>query len=471
MNRSDGARLANRLVGCLPAATFEMETLCRLAGIETSRKIPTAAVECLSRPRLLLNPDFVEKHCKRDEHLFLLVMHEIWHILLAHTRLYPRVTAAHNIAFDAIINSGLSRQFNGPDYQGFFDALNPPDKFPHLLLRPPVGWPSEPQYPDDIGPQGTKEILQRLYPPLGARWSPPFYEEILALLRQYMRDQGIEWVWIDGEPFLLGDHDDMEGEKRVLGNPNFKGVMQRIVGSWPNMPYMPRGRGNGMPTHDWMNDAETVGEDVRRAFANTLRKCLTRRPGDYRRRTRQPIPGISGTSVLPNARDRLAPARKLLGGPTTIWNQQGSVKARVPETPSRTFVYLDVSGSMSNLIPWLLGLITPYVQQGLAEVFQFSTVVEPLPLAKLREGRLRTTGGTDINCVLKHALEFKPHVHRILLLTDGYVGMGASDLVSGIRERNMRVYVVLPAESPNMRDLEPISHGFTVLPPLKTGGR
>jgi hypothetical protein len=443
-----------------------METLTRLAGIETSRKIPTAAVECLSRPRLLLNPDFVEKHCKRDEHLFLLVMHEIWHILLAHTRLYPRVTPAHNIAFDAIINAGLARQFNGPDYHGFFDALNPPDKFPHLLLRPPVGWPNEPVYPDNVGPQGTHEILQRLYPPVHGRWSPPFYEEILALLRQYMRDQGIEWVWMDGEPFLLGDHDDMDGENRVLGNQNFKGMIQRVVASWPNMPYMPRGRGQGALTHDWMNDAQTVTEDVRRAFSVVLRKCLTRRRGNLRRRTRQPIPGISGTSVMPNARDRLAPARKLLGGPGTIWNQQGSIKARVPETPSRTFVYLDVSGSMAHLIPHLLGLLTPYVQQGLAEVYQFSTAVEPLPLAKLRHGHLRTTGGTDINCVLRHMLEVKPYVQRVLILTDGYVGRPAADLAGGVQERNMRLYVVLPAESQNMRDLDGLAQGFTVLPPL-----
>ena len=37
----------------------------------------------------------------RDEHLFLLVMHELHHVLLGHTRLFPRASRAHNIAFDA----------------------------------------------------------------------------------------------------------------------------------------------------------------------------------------------------------------------------------------------------------------------------------------------------------------------------------------------------------------------------------
>ena len=41
---TDRRRLAERLVSCLPAASFELETLCRLAGIVESRAIATAAV-------------------------------------------------------------------------------------------------------------------------------------------------------------------------------------------------------------------------------------------------------------------------------------------------------------------------------------------------------------------------------------------------------------------------------------------
>ena len=58
--------LAQRLVSCLPAASFELETLCRLAGISASREVETAAVTCEGRSRLLVNPDFVAAHCRRD---------------------------------------------------------------------------------------------------------------------------------------------------------------------------------------------------------------------------------------------------------------------------------------------------------------------------------------------------------------------------------------------------------------------
>src|SRR5437870_1276693 len=130
MSDRDSEILAERLVSCLPAASFELETLCRLAGISASREVETAAVTCEGRSRLLINPDFVAAHCRRDEHLFLLVMHELWHVILAHTRLWPRPTPNHNIAFDAVINAGLARQHPAPEYRGFFEALNPPDAFP-----------------------------------------------------------------------------------------------------------------------------------------------------------------------------------------------------------------------------------------------------------------------------------------------------------------------------------------------------
>ncbi|MBC8098974.1 MAG: hypothetical protein H7Y11_05990, partial [Armatimonadetes bacterium] len=222
ITRTESAVMMRRLISCLPASRFEMETFCRLAGVEVTRAVPTAAVECKRRPRLLMNPDFVAKYCQRDEHLFLLVMHELWHVMLAHTRMYPRMTTAQNIAFDAIINAGLMREFHSPEYMGFFDALNPADKFPGCLLRPPVGWPHDPQYPDNLGPAGTKELLVRLYPP-GNLWfyDPPMYEEVLRLLLQ----AGV----LGDMPLLLGNHDE-----ETEHDPIMKDIMKQIRGRWPD---------------------------------------------------------------------------------------------------------------------------------------------------------------------------------------------------------------------------------------------
>jgi uncharacterized protein with von Willebrand factor type A (vWA) domain len=182
---------------------------------------------------------------------------------------------------------------------------------------------------------------------------------------------------------------------------------------------------------------------------------------------RTPIPGITGTGVLPNPRDRMVPARQQLGVQGMLWNQLGEVRARVPETPSKAHVYLDVSGSMAYILPHLLGLMLPYVRSGQADIFQFSTIVEPMPLDELKESRLRTTGGTDINCVLAHAIEARPRIHRALILTDGYTGIPRPELAARIAEQKLRIHAVLPSHRATKAQLTDIANSIVVLPPLK----
>jgi hypothetical protein len=178
------------------------------------------------------------------------------------------------------------------------------------------------------------------------------------------------------------------------------------------------------------------------------------------------VPGTNGLGVLPNGRDRMVSARKSLGVQGLLWNQPGCVKARVPETPSKAHVYLDVSGSMIQLIPHLLGLILPYVNSGQADVFQFSTYVEHMPPDELRKAKLRTSGGTDINCVLIHALDARPRLHRALIVTDGYTGIPHPELASRTLEQNLRIYVVLPAESASVAQLRGLATAIIILPPI-----
>ena len=463
MSDRDSEILAERLVSCLPAASFELETLCRLAGISASREVETAAVTCEGRSRLLVNPDFVAAHCRRDEHLFLLVMHELWHVILAHTRLWPRPTPNHNIAFDAVINAGLARQHPEPEYRGFFEALNPPNAFPALLLRPPLGWPAAPRYRRAGLPRGADGIMRRLYPPpvtTGNR--EPLYEEILAVLER--GGAGDAAAAADG-PAGAGtgpaDAGATAARPVLLGD-----VVRRIVAGWPPPPFPVAGRDTGGVVRDWTAALAPPAEDVRRVFARLLRHCLGPTPGGAVRRSRVDVPVVAGTGVWPNAADRLAPARRLLGAPGTLWAQPALAPARVPERPAAAHVYLDVSGSMTELLPRLIGLLVPFVADGRATAWQFSTTVEPLPLAALRRGRLATTLGTSIDCVAAHLLAH-PAVRRAVIVTDGYVGRARADLARRLGDAGVRLHGVLPAESAWAGDLEALGAAVTVLPPLR----
>ena len=88
---------------------------------------------------LRINPAFVAVTAGRDEHLFLLVMHELHHVLLGHTRLFRRASRAHNIAFDALINAMLVPRFPAEAYRSFFLDLYGEEDGPLRLLAPPGG--------------------------------------------------------------------------------------------------------------------------------------------------------------------------------------------------------------------------------------------------------------------------------------------------------------------------------------------
>lgn len=461
--REESARLADRLSRCLGAATWEMDTFCRLAGVEASRSVPTAAVTCEGRPRLLINPDFAARHCVRDEHLFLLAMHELWHVLLAHTRLYARPTPDHNVAFDAVINAGLARQFPGVAYRGFFEDLNSAVAFPGLLLRPPTGWPSAPIYPSAIGPEDTARVLEALYPRPGPEWAPmPTYAEILDLLTRARGTSGSERIVV-----LIGSHGegDDEAEARAIDDPVLGSIVRRIVGKWPPPPVRIAGRDEGGTSDPWRLRPERVEPTARAAFAALLRRLLVFGPGGATERQRAFVPAIAGLGVLPNGRDRTIAARRALGLPATLWAQELPRRVRTTRSVRPAHVYLDVSGSMSELLPRLLDLLVPYVRTGRARTFQFSTVVCPLTLAELSAGKLRTTRGTAIGPVLEHAIASRG-AGRIVLVTDGYTGEPERELVARVRARGVEVHVVLPSESGWIADLDDIAASMTVLPPL-----
>src|SRR3984885_13874968 len=139
----DAAAIRERVFAVLPAASYQMEKLFGLFDIEFSKETETASVECRTTPRLLLNKGFLNKYCREDGDLFLLILHELYHIILGHTRLFPRVAPVDNIVFDALINSMLSRTVGRTVGTTLFTRINSYDSLPERLLRPPPGWPDE----------------------------------------------------------------------------------------------------------------------------------------------------------------------------------------------------------------------------------------------------------------------------------------------------------------------------------------
>ena len=133
---TDEEKIITRILDVLPPSSFELTTFLSLFRVRFSEKTKTACVTCGESPELLLNKDFTEAHCQTNEHLFMLVMHELYHVILGHTTLFPRATKVRNIVFDAVINAILCSLFPKPEFTSFFTDYYPSDKMPSALLRP-----------------------------------------------------------------------------------------------------------------------------------------------------------------------------------------------------------------------------------------------------------------------------------------------------------------------------------------------
>jgi hypothetical protein len=141
--------LVERLLDCFPSGTYALPTLLRLLDVVESRDVPTAAVQCRAEPRLFLNPDFADTWAATAEKLLMLVMHELHHVLLGHTRLFPRLRPVDNFVFDTVINSLQCRMFPAPEYLAFLTDFYADDRFP-----------------ESSGPSGCGS-----YMPKGCRWA------------------------------------------------------------------------------------------------------------------------------------------------------------------------------------------------------------------------------------------------------------------------------------------------------------
>src|SRR5512143_1999027 len=94
---------------------FAIRAVLRILGIEFTADVPTLAVTCEERPRLLVNLAFVREHCRADTEVKALLCHEFLHVLLRHTEARKPFTPARHLALDAVINSIIHRE-HGSEY-------------------------------------------------------------------------------------------------------------------------------------------------------------------------------------------------------------------------------------------------------------------------------------------------------------------------------------------------------------------
>jgi hypothetical protein len=503
---ADAAEVRARIFNVLPSASYQLEKLFGLLDIEYSDQTETACVECRDTPKLLLNRRFVEEYCADDGDLFLLILHELHHVILGHTRLFPRVDRIDNIAFDAVINSILCRTVGRSVGVRLFTSTNAWEDFPARLLRPPPGWPGAVGAALVNLPEEEARVIRLLY---GESDEALTYHDIYHLLRRSFGkhdDSGAFQVQIteevkaqtlptagegrgsDGERAgskpgrldhkidealldassteeddtpagagrdlkarLLGSHD---GQDAV--DPLLTGVIRRIVEGWPPPPLRIAGRDEGRSAEAFqLKHEEKPGAAFTKAFKGLLRRCgihSGRGPAVYRRELT--VTEFVRESVVPDERDRRVTALKAITGRTPLIYR--SLDCQIRPRPKRVPVvhlYLDVSGSMSGCLPYLTAACREPFRRGELKVFAFSTVVSEVKGSDLTRATFANTQGTDINALLVHAASTpaKKRPKVILIVTDGYVGPARSHLLSSLAKIRTVVALTGPAYDADLK--------------------
>ena len=102
MNARDFHSIYQELIEENPLA---IRAVLKVLHVEFTDEVPTLAVTCEDRPRLLVNLGFVREHCRTEAHVKAVVCHEFLHVLLRHTERFTTLTPAEHLALDAVINA------------------------------------------------------------------------------------------------------------------------------------------------------------------------------------------------------------------------------------------------------------------------------------------------------------------------------------------------------------------------------
>ncbi|MCX7166630.1 MAG: hypothetical protein NTV11_10195 [Rhodocyclales bacterium] len=424
---NESRELSDRIFESFPVTQPAFAKLLGLMDIVASRNIATACVSLGGRSRMMINPDFVERRCHTAFDLSMLVLHELYHVVLGHTRLYSHITPAQNWACDAVINAQLSQLFPSPSETALFRRCYRADAFPECLLRPPEGWRMAEETWHLKGTAG--DVHRALYTDNSVS-----YEDLFRLLDNALAGADGDGQWQDlDQSRLLGNHDGND----EANDPELLKEIRNIIAQWP-MLHERSGRDLG----DNLERRQLTLQRRHNAAVSMLRRALTRLAGTGMEGALSPIrTQTPAESVLPyrSMLDRRAEVLACTGNAPLFFRAESSLSGLARS--ERVHVYVDVSGSMSGVVKALYEALVTLLDHVAPTIHLFSTAVSDISHGQLKKGVLDTTGGTSIDVVTSHILKTK--VKKALIVTDGWVGSIPSSHVEKLNKARVKVHGVI----------------------------
>jgi hypothetical protein len=418
MTRRDFRNIYRELIEENPLA---IRAVLKVLSVEFTDSVPTLAVTCERRPQLLVNLDFVRRHCRTEAHVKAVICHEFLHVLLRHTERFTTLTPAEHLAVDAVINAIIHRSL-GPDYSGMMSRYYATQRGVARLLRSPTGGDRE-RIESSAEERSVLVAWDGLYD------GTLVADDIRDLARDHFRQDTYAKVRLLGDHETLATGDSADGEAATILADALDTALKAMNGS--GVFRSPKERDVGADAYrNEVRAADTAVGRWRRETYAVLRRHLM---PDARSTARELSPTSFTLPVL-SPGDRRAALRSLWTAflPDARWETERPARA------GSAHVYLDVSGSMNAEMPLIVALLArlaPYIRR---PFWAFSNVVAP---ARIEHGLLvtDTTGGTSLGCVLEHMARTRPRA--AIVVTDGYIEPLSHEQVAATAGTRLHVIV------------------------------
>lgn len=381
--------------------------------IREDRGHPTAGIT--AKGELIYNPEFVNNYVTFKEDLFSLIFHEILHPLFGH--FIHGEGELENIAADAVINAVITTLY--PDASGngnLFKKVHSPEGLAGLM-RPQSRMHGSSFY----------AVYSKLYYAQCAS-ERMTTGELIRTLKIFVPTVPLYSV------LLIGTH--ASGNKNASSGtcPGLSGeILERVLEDVRQSLKRQIQQASGYSAYlvDMVLEALHSHRTIRRLL---LQQFVTRQkldcfqtPGHRKRNFSSPLP------LHPSKRDLVLLAADLY--PTRFRNQM-----QLPKPKKQGIaIYLDVSGSVEQYLPQIIGILANYKQE-IQTLFLFSNKAVETSFHNLLKGNIKTTGGTDFNCVAESILE--RGFERAVIITDGYAWM-KSELQEQLKARQLSTLTIL----------------------------
>lgn len=356
-------------------------------GDELASEIETLAIS--GEGVLYYNKDFWEKYIDTPKKVIEVITHELLHKVFGDfSREYNGHRELHNLAADSVINSTIFHMLGHADLMVSFYKGSVLEG----ILRP---------YSSAIQRSKFKNVYSELYDnDTGASVASVF--SALKLIMDKKNHKKVVFLGTHVE----GDSDEENEESKCLDASISADDVSKIA-----MEISKKCRESGYQ-NAFMNSVISLIESRSNMRNNLLRDFSVNK--NINKITDYISDKKIISSVFPTNPSRRDLAMLACGITPVLW--RNTVNADKKKS-SGLAVYLDVSGSMYAILPKALSVIRS-LRKNINRIFQFSNQVTETSFSSLLEGHIKTTGGTDFNCIIEHAV--KNDYSKIIVFSDGY---------------------------------------------------